>query len=75
MVMLKEYDETFKLRQISIVQTHPQEECLDFATVLSCLLLCVGKKDVFGRNARVRDALPVTYHPYENIRDAVLRLQ
>lgn len=57
------------------VDTHPQKDGLDFATVLSFLLLCTGIKDIFGRNTCIRNALPVTYHPYENIRNAVLRLQ
>lgn len=79
--MTKDFDTTFKKAEDGSIsleyfeKTCPQKDGLDFATVLSLLLLCAGIKDIFGRNACIRNALPVTYHPYENIRNAVLRLQ
>lgn len=79
--MTGEVDTTFRKAEDGSIsleyfeKTCPQKDGLDFATVLSLLLLCAGVKDIFGRNACIRNALPVTYHPYENIRNAVLRLQ
>lgn len=60
--------------RLSAVMTHPQKQSFDFATVLSSLLVSVGKQDVFGRNSCISNPLAIAYHPYEDVGNAVLRL-
>lgn len=64
-----------KTEIFSSMETYPEEDCLDFSTVLSFLLICTRMKDIFAWNTCIGNALPITYHPNENIRNAVLRLQ
>lgn len=55
-------------------KAYPEEDRLDFSTILAPLFLNRRVEDVFGRDAGVRDALVVAHHPDENVRNAVLWL-
>ena len=56
------------------MSSDPQEDGLDFPTILPGLLLHRRVEDVFGGDASVSDTLVVAHHPDVDIRNAVLRL-
>lgn len=69
-----ESDGTLYIYIVFYCLLHPQKDGLDFSTVLPSLLLRAGEKDIFGWDTCVGDALAITDHPDEDIRDTVLRL-
>lgn len=57
------------------VESHLEEDGLDFAAVLPHLFIHHGVKNVFGGDSGVGDALVIAHHPDKHIWDAVLRLE